>query len=457
VRSIVGSLREILGDDAIVAGSAVSAHATNYWDSSPLRAKALVRPKSTAQVSQVMQLCHAAGQSVVVHGGLTGVCGGDRSTAMDIVLSVQRLNRIEEIDSVGSTATVQAGCVLRVVQEAAAQAGLCFPLDLGARGSCTVGGNAATNAGGINVIRYGMMRDQVLGLEAVLADGTVVSSMNRMLKNNAGYDLKQLFVGSEGTLGIITRLVLKLRQETPHANTAFVALTSFDKVAELLGRVTRRLAGNLSSYEVMWGDYFRAVTELGGHQPPLGRGFPFYVVMEAQGVEEEVDSARFDSVMQAALDDGLIEDAVIPKSKHERDRLWAVREDFSAILEQKPQFLYDVSLPIRNMAAYVQAVATGLKQRWPASRFYVLGHIGDGNLHFFVSPGIESDNLHRSVDELVYAPLQEIGGSISAEHGIGVEKRDYLALSRTPVELELMRAIKRMLDPNNILNPGKVL
>jgi FAD/FMN-containing dehydrogenase len=457
VSLIVEKLREMLGDDAIVAGSAVSTHAANYWDPSPLQAKALVRPKSTAQVSQVMQLCHAAGQSVVVHGGLTGVCSGDRSTAQDIVLSLLRLNKIEEIDFVGSTATVQAGCVLRVVQEAAAHAGLYFPLDLGARGSCTVGGNAATNAGGINVIRYGMMRDQVLGLETVLADGTVVSSMNRMLKNNAGYDLKQLFVGSEGTLGIITRLVLRLRQETPHANTAFVALSSFEKVSELLICMTRRLAGSLSSFEVMWGDYFRAVTETGGHRPPLGRGYPFYVVMEAHGVEQDVDSARFEKALQAALKEGLIEDAVVPNSKQERDKLWAVREDFSAILRDKPQFLYDVSLPIRDMAAYVQTVTTGLKQRWPASRFYVLGHIGDGNLHFFVSPGIEAENLHRDVDELVYAPLQGIGGSISAEHGIGFEKRDYLALSRTPEELEMMRAIKRMLDPKNILNPGKVI
>jgi FAD/FMN-containing dehydrogenase len=457
VTSIVDRLKEILGEDAVLTGTAVSTRAANYWDPSSLQAKALVRPKTTAEVSQVMRLCNDAGQSVVIHGGLTGVCGGDRSTVSDIVLALERMSKIEEIDSRGSTATVQAGCVLRIVQDAAAKVGLYFPLDLGARGSCTVGGNAATNAGGINVIRYGMMREQVLGLEVVLADGTVVSSMNRMLKNNAGYDLKQLFIGSEGTLGIITRLVLRLRQETPHADTAFAALSSFEKVTELLSCMTRRLAGSLSSYEVMWGDYFRAVTETGWHRPPLGREHAFYVVMEAHGVEPDVDSARFEQALHSALQEGLVEDIVVPKSKQERDRCWAVREDFEAILQFKPQFLYDVSLPIPEMAAYVQTVRTQLERRWPTSRLYVLGHIGDGNLHLFVSPGVEARNLHDEVDELVYTSLPATGGSISAEHGIGLEKRDYLHLCRSPEEVGIMRAIKRMLDPKNILNPGKVL
>jgi FAD/FMN-containing dehydrogenase len=457
VNSIVDKLREILGEDAVLAGTMVGTRATNHWDPSPLQAKAVLRPKTTAEVSQVMRICHDAGQSVVIHGGRTGVCGGDRSTVLDIVLALERMNKIEEIDSWGNTATVQAGCVLRVVQEAAANAGLYFPLDLGARGSCTIGGNAATNAGGISVLRYGMMREQVLGLEVVLADGTILSSMNRMLKNNAGYDLKQLFIGSEGTLGIITRLVVRLRQETPHADTGFAAVSTFEKVAELLSFMARNVAGTLTSYEVMWGDYFRAVTEPGWHRPPLGREHAFYIVMEANGVEPEVDSARFEKALHAALQNGLIEDVVIPKSKQERDKCWAVREDFEGILQFRPQFLYDVSLPIRDMAVYIEKVKSRLERRWPENRLYVLGHIGDGNLHLFVSPGVEAENLHREVDELVYTSLPATGASISAEHGIGLEKRDYLGLSRGAEEVKVMHAIKRMLDPKNILNPGKVL
>lgn len=403
-----------------------------------------------------MRLCHEAGQQVVTHGGLTGCVDGVAVSPEQLVISLERMTAIEEIDHVGRTMTVQAGAVLESVQQAAEADGLYFPLDLGARGSCTIGGNIATNAGGITVIRYGMMRELVLGLETVLADGTVISSMNRMLKNNAGYDLKHLFIGSEGTLGIVTRAVLRLREAPATHNSALVALDCFDKVAGLLKFLERRLGGHLSAFEVMWGDYFHAVTAPGYHRAPLARDYPFYVVLEANGADPDTDAQQFLSALEEAIENDLVMDAVIPKSKRERDDLWAIREDFEAITVRKPNFLYDVSLPIRDMDAYIREVKVRLIEKWPDSTCHVLGHIGDGNLHLFVNPGFGDASLHKESDQQVYAPLIPIGGSVSAEHGIGLEKKDWLHTSRTETELALMRQLKRTLDPKNLLNPGMV-
>ena len=454
---ILDELRAALGVAQVLDSAAAAQRASSYWDPAPLKALALVRPRTTAEVSGVLKLCHARGQTVVTHGGLTGCVEGATTTAADVVLSLERMNAIEEIDPVGRTATVQAGVPLQKLQEAARAQGLLYPVDLGARGSCTIGGNIATNAGGINVIRYGMTRAHVLGLEAVLADGTVISSLNRMLKNNAGYDTKQLFVGTEGTLGVVTRAVLKLEEAPRSRNDAFCALDSFAQVAALLKRLQRDLGGQLSAFEVMWGDYYRDVTEPGLHRAPLARDHAFYVVLMAEGANPDADVAYFKGMMERVLDEGLVADAVIPQSEKETRALWEIREDFSAVYRRKPIFLYDVSLPIRDMDRYIAEVQARLKRRWPKSVCHVLGHIGDGNLHLFVYPGIDDPSLHSHSDEDVYAPLVPIGGSISAEHGIGTEKLAYLGISRSAEEIALMRALKRALDPHNLLNPGKVV
>jgi FAD/FMN-containing dehydrogenase len=458
--SMIEQLRTQLGSDFVLDSHEVRSRARNYWDSSPLLARALVRPRSTEEVSQVMRLCHAIGQSVVVHGGLTGVCDGDRSTSEDLVMSLERMTAIEEIDIVGRTVTAQAGCALQSLQTAVEREGLYFPLDLGARGSCTLGGNVSTNAGGINVIRYGMMRALVLGLEVVLPDGTVISSMNRMLKNNTGYDIKQLFIGSEGTLGVVTRMVLSLREQSVSVNTALVAVVRGNDIPELLKLMDKRLGGTLTSFEAMWGDYFRAVTAPGWHVSPMDRDHPFYVVIEAKGPHHEEDAGRFHVAIEQAFEAGLITDAVLPKTGAERQRVWAIRENFEAILQPKPVFLYDISLPLRHMIAYVDEVAAALRARWPRSLLYVLGHIGDGNLHFFIWPGDSADEtktLHAVSDEIVYRPLSQYQGAVSAEHGIGLEKKSWMPLSRSAAEIELMRALKRTIDPKGILNRGKVI
>lgn len=455
-RTLVEEVRSIVGDGGVLTGNALTGRPCSYWDPSPLSARALVRPRTTDELSRVMALCRTASQPVVTHGGLTGCVQGTIVADDEVVISLERMTDIEDIDTVGRTITVQSGAVLQNVQEAVARKNLFLPLDLGARGSCTIGGNIATNAGGINVIRYGMMRELVLGLEAVLADGTVVSSMNRMMKNNAGYDLKQLFIGSEGTLGIVTRAVLKLEEATVSRNTAVVALESFAAVTGLLQHMGKALGGTLTAFEVMWGDYFRAVTEPGWHRAPMEREHAFYVIAEATGAEPESDATRFEACLEQAVINDLIIDAVVPKSEAERNALWAVREDFEAVVQPKPTFLYDVSLPIRDMDAYIRAVKIGLERRWPEGQCHVIGHIADGNLHLFVSPGIDDESLHLEVDGEVYGALAPFNGSVSAEHGIGIEKKAWLATSRSQAEIEVMRTLKRALDPFNLLNRGKV-
>jgi FAD/FMN-containing dehydrogenase len=455
---ICADLQALLGEDAVLDPARIAQRATSYWDQSPMRAAALVRPRDAREVSAVLALCDQRGQPVVTHGGLTGVVGGATARPTDVVLSLERMTSIEEIDPVGRTATVQAGVTLQRLQEAAQAHGLAFPVDLGARGSCTIGGNVATNAGGINVIRHGMMRDHVLGLEVVLADGTVITNLNRMVKNNAGYDVKQVFVGSEGTLGVITRVVVRLAEAPVSRSTALAALSVFDRAPELLRLVQRSRGGHLSAFEVMWGDYLREVTAPGWHRAPMDRDFPFYVLLESEGGDPESDRTAFLAVMERAVDADLLADAVIAHSEAERQGLWAIREQFESLFARKPLFLYDVSLPMREMEEYVETVQRRLTARWPDSRCDVMGHAGDGNLHLFVWPGSATgDGLHALSDVDVYEPLRAIGGSVSAEHGIGLEKREHLGISRSDAEIALMRTLKRTLDPNGILNPGKVL
>lgn len=455
--NIVNSLKAELGEGAILSKDDVAKRAVSYWDNSPMQAKALLRPKSTQEVSKILQICHAHRQPVVTHGGNTTCVQGTHSTKNDIIISLERMNGITEIDTVAGTATLQAGAVLEAVQNAVKEKGLFLPLDLGARGSCTIGGNLATNAGGVNVLRYGMARSMVLGLEAVLPDGTIISSMDKMLKNNAGYDLKQLFIGSEGTLGIITNTIVKLMPCSTTTNTAFVALPDFKSVSQLLAHLKTNIGSNLSAFEVMWGSYYAAVTKPGGHRAPLDRTYPFYALFECDGSDPARDDERFWEVVETAFSDGLILDAVIPKSENERQSLWDIRDDFEDILQSKPVYLYDVSLSISSMEDYVKKVKYQLARLLPQSKVYVLGHVGDGNLHFFVQAGTEADNSRHLSDRAIYEPLREYKGSISAEHGIGLEKKQWLSQTRSSAEIALMRLLKNTLDPYKILNPGIVV
>ena len=454
-------LKNTLGEDIVITGSGIQQRACSYWDSSSTQAKALLLPRTTQQVSDALRVCHQMNQTVITQGGLTGCVEGAHSHADDVIISLERMTEIEEIDEIGSTAVIQSGAVLQTIQNTIESKGLYFPLDLGARGSCTIGGNVATNAGGINVLRYGMTRNLVLGLEAVLADGTIVSSMNQMLKNNAGYDTKQIFIGSEGTLGIVTRVVVKLFPKPTSSNTALVALDSFDQVTSLLKTMSHAMAGTLSAFEIMWGDYFQTVTEPGRVKPPMERDYPFYILLETRGNNQQDDTERFEKVLENTISSNEILDVVIPSSEAQRASIWDVREGFEVILNEKPVFMYDVSLPIKNMAEYVRAVKANLLEKWPNSECYVFGHVADGNLHIFVQPFVDTKEPNESKlrlisDKCIYEPLKSINGSVSAEHGIGTEKKLWLNHCRTEEEIHLMRLFKKSLDPKNLLNPGVI-
>ena len=449
-------IENIVGSAGILQGDALAGRSAGIWSKHELRALALVRPQSTEEVSKVLRVCLDARQPLVPAGGMTGLAGGHESTAAEVVLSTERMNRIEALDPVARTMTVEAGVILEKVHEAAAEAGLMFALDLGARASCTIGGNIATNAGGVRVLRYGMMREQVLGLEAVLADGTVVSSMFDMLKNNTGYDLRQMFIGSEGTLGIVTRAVLRLHEAPKAIQTVLLAVPSWQQVMALLRFFDAALPGTLGAFEVLWGNHYELNTgEYSRVDPPLPQGSPYYVLMDVLLADETHDRDRLEALLADRMEGGDISDGAMAYSEAERSTFWQIREDFEPEQTRHDRIYgHDISLPLELMEDYVEGIRSNITARFPDAVVYSYGHIGDGNLHTSIYPGASPDR--DAIDDMVYAPLQAIKGSVSAEHGIGLEKKAYLKYTRSEAEIELMRNIKRSMDPANILNPGKV-
>jgi FAD/FMN-containing dehydrogenase len=457
--AIIDLLIKTFGKDHLLThDEAADRVASNWRQHENLDCLALLRPKTTEQISKMLQICNEFDQPVVPHGGLTNVVGGVATKPGEIALSLERMNQIEEINVQDKTVTVQAGVVLSDLQKALADQGQHFPLDLGAKGTCMIGGNIASNAGGLQALRYGVMRNLVLGLEVVLADGTIISSMNKMMKNNAGYDLKQLFIGSEGTLGIITKAVLKMEDLPKTRCTAFIALESFEKAVQLLQYAKKHLNNGLTSFELLWQDYYTLMTSSPSpYSPPLSQTFPFYVLMETHGQDAEKDKILFEEFLEKSLEEGLIADAAIAQSQQELDWFWGIRENVELVFSvHSTVFLFDVSLAISDMDAYIKKIRTELQNIWPDLHFYSFGHMGDGNLHLFVSCGDDEASTKHLVEEIIYKPLQLIDGSITGEHGIGLEKKSWLHLSRTLEEIQLMKTIKKAFDPKGILNRGKL-
>jgi len=459
--ALLAELAQILDPAGLQTGDAIEIRFRKDWyaplGDPPL---AVARPRSTEQVSTVLAACHRHGQPVVPQGGLTGLASAATPGRGELVLSLERMRGVEEIDGQAGTMTVMAGTTLEAAQGAARDAGWLLAVDLGARGSCQIGGNIATNAGGNRVIRYGMMRDQVLGLEVVLADGTVLTSMNKMLKNNAGYDLRQWFVGSEGTLGVITRAVLRLAPLPATTQTALCALRSFDDVVRLLRHAQRVLSGRVSAFEAMWADYYALVTtRVPGVRAPLAADHPFYVLVDLQGNDAEADAAAFERMLEEAMDAGWIVDAAVAASGKEAESFWKLRDAVGEFPQMwAPNAAFDVSLPIGRIGAFAEALKAAMLAAYPTAELVNFGHVGDSNLHFSVHlPGVGSDAFPEAeIDEIAYALVKRFDGSVSAEHGIGIHKKPYLGHSRTPAELALMRTVKRALDPKGILNPGRV-
>lgn len=451
-------VRRIVGERGVLDGEALSGRPQDFWVDRPTEALGLAKPNDVQELSALLAFCHARAQPVIVEGGRTNLVSATQSNAETLLVSLERLSDIDAPDRQGMTIEVGAGAIIETIQQRCAAEGLRFGLDFGARGSATLGGALSTNAGGFQALRYGVARDQVLGLECVLADGTVLSHLTPFAKDNTGYDLKQLFIGSEGTLGVITRAVLKLHPAPSSVNTALLAFDSFDAVAETLGLMRRDLHGTLSSFEIMWAEFFHFNVDalLGGRSPIDGR-FAFYILCESEGFDPEEDAGLFERVVGQALEAGLVGDAIIATSSRQRSELWKIREDFEAEMQLfKTMIDFDISLSVASMEAFVDDVRRRLDEEVPGHLgLHVLGHLGDGNLH--LSTGLPTPEGKDHVRALVYTIIASYGGSISAEHGIGIAKRDYLHHSRTPAELAIMRLLKGALDPRGILNPGKVI
>jgi len=421
-------------------------------------AECVVRPGSTAEVAQVVALCAREEIAVVAQGGNTGLVGGSVPTGSrrEIVLSLGRMNRIRSLDTLNDTITVEAGCVLAAVQKAAEDAGRFFALSLAAEGSCQIGGNLSTNAGGVNVLRYGNAREQVLGLEVVLADGRVWDGLRALRKDNTGYDLKQLFLGAEGTLGIITAAVLRLLTRSSATATAWIALDSPRAAVELLGALRGLLGERLSAFELVSRACLDTVlAHSHGLQDPLAAPHPWYVLAE---VGDSGDPAALQERVESALGDcaerGALLDAVLAQSGEQSRDLWRIRETIPEA--QFTNVKHDISMPVSKIPEFIDRAGRSLRERFGDIDIYCFGHVGDGNLHYNI--GSEALMPRREeINRVVYDALDAFGGSISAEHGLGQLKREEIRRHKHPLELELMRSLKHALDPKGLLNPGKVL
>ena len=449
---LIDTLRSIVGPTGLL----LAADLQERHCGKPQQARVLVRPASTIEVSAVLAACHAAGIAVVPQGGLTGLVHGADSQADEVILSLERMRQISTVDITQRVLVAEAGVILQQAQAAAQALGLLVPVDLGARGSATLGGMVATNAGGNSVIRYGMMRDNVRGLEVVLADGTVLDAMNPLVKNNTGYDLKQLFIGSEGTLGVVTRVALRLCEAPAGHCTALLGLSDFAAVGHLLRRLDQALDGTLSSFEVMWPDFYRTVTTPPAlSRPPLPQHHAFYVLVETSGSAPD-QAERFERVLGLAMEDRLVTDATLARNERDRLALWALRDDVAQLRQCGPLVAYDISLRLADTGDYVEQLRRAILARWQSAKCWTFGHLGDGNVHIAVHvPDMQADD-RKEIDSLVYSPLQSLKGAVSAEHGIGLEKKAWLGVSRTPTEIALMRTLKQSFDPKGVLNPGRI-
>ncbi|MEM7044055.1 MAG: FAD-binding oxidoreductase [Pseudomonadota bacterium] len=444
----------------------VDPHSRESWGIGRGKTALVLKPADVGEVSALLKLCHEHRVSIVPQGGNTGLvwAGIPDDSGRLAVLSLSRLNRIRDIDPIGDTITVEAGVVLERVQDAAAEHDRLFPLALGAQGTCQIGGNLSSNAGGVNVLRYGMARDLVLGLEVVLADGQIWDGLKALRKDNTGYDLKQLFVGAEGTLGVITAAVLRLFPKPRETRTAWLGLPSAAKAVELFGFCRERLGDTISSFELM-GDFVvqRVIDYLPDGRQPLRTATPWHVLIEVAWSLEDGLGERLEQVLAEAMRMGLITDGTVTASEAQRKALWLIRENpTDAFANAGVVLRHDVSVPVAAVPELIEQGAVMFERTIPGIRFVAFGHVGDGNIHFnFLQPETMDGAVFRSMkDEVqtaVFDLVENLGGSISAEHGIGRLKRDDLATRKPALDLDLMRRLKTALDPHHILNPGAIL
>lgn len=458
--SFIDRLCKALRKGSVLTGTDIASRYYHDLAGKPVtQPRAVVRPRTTEDVSSLLRFCHREKVPVTTQGGMTGLVRGALPNPHEVVLSMELMTAVEEVDISSGVAVAQAGTPLQTIQDRVGQEGYMFPLDFGARGSCTIGGNISTNAGGNRVIRYGMTRDLILGLEVVTADGTVLQGLRKYIKNNTGIDLKQLFIGSEGVLGVVTRAALRIFPAPRERQVALCALPSFTQVISVLGMARKHLGGELTAFEVMWNEYYRlALERVNGMVRPLPVDYPFYVLIEASGDDADRIHADLEKLLDTAMRANMILDATLSTSNASAAAIWRIRDCSLQLARTFPyaaRIALDVSIAINRMDLYVKTIVARIKEIDPGAFTIVFGHAGDGNLHVELHHEHTPDR-RQELERLAYQITSEFGGSISAEHGIGIVKRPYLKMSRTREEIETMRTLKRALDPNNILNPGRI-
>jgi len=460
----IARFRAIVGDKYAVTDAAeIAPYLTEERDLFHGRSPLVLRPGSTAEVSAICKIASEQRIALVPQGGNTGLVGGQTPHHGEVVISMRRMDKIRDIDTASNTMTCEAGVVLQVAQQRAAEADRLFPLSLGAEGSCTIGGNLSTNAGGTTALAYGVAREMALGLEVVLADGRILNVLSKLKKDNTGYDLRNLFIGAEGTLGIITAATLKLFPKPRAIETVFVGLKSPADALKLLSIAQNEAAGSLTSFELLADIAVDFSVRHGiDIREPLTGKHPWFVLMELSSSRDDA-RGTLESILGRGMEQEIVDDAVIAANLSQRAGFWKLRDEMSAA--QKPEggsIKHDISVPVAAVPAFIAEANAAVVKLIPGARPVPFGHLGDGNIHYNVSQPIganAADFLARwhDVNVVVFEIVLRMGGSISAEHGIGVMKRDLLPTVKDPVALELMRGLKRMLDPKGILNPGKVL
>ncbi len=465
--ALLDALKAAVGSAHVLVDGDLEAYEHDWRRRYRGRALAVVRPGVTAEVAAVVAACARHGTPLVPQGGNTGLVNGSTpdGSGSQVLLNLGRMNRVREIDAANMTLTAEAGCVLQSVQEAAAAQGLLFPLSLAAEGSCTIGGNLATNAGGTQVLRYGNARDLCLGLEVVTPQGEIWSGLSGLRKDNTGYDLRDLFIGSEGTLGVITAATLKVYPQPAARMTALATLNTLTEAVQLLQLAQARLGPGLTGFEVM---NRLSLALVATHFPQIRQPLPpsdWTVLLEQSDTEGEAHArALFEGLLETAFEQGLIQDAAVAESIDQSKTMWHLRESIPLAQPQEgPNIKHDISLPVSRIAAFVASTDAALQAAHPGTRSVNFGHLGDGNLHYNLQApsGVDGTAFLRehehAVNTLVYDAVMAHGGSISAEHGVGSQKRAELAQRKSPVALQMMRAIKQALDPNGLMNPGRML
>jgi len=457
--NIIKLFETILEKSSIITGDSLKSRFYHIWKTDvPLESTCLLLPKNSDQVSSILKICNSNNQEVIIHGGLTNLVGSTKSNKSQVVLSLEKMNSIIEIDEKGKTLTCESGVIIEDIINAARTKNLLLPLNFGARGSAQIGGAVSTNAGGLRVFKYGMTRNLVLGLEAVLPDGTIISSLKKLMKDNSGYDLKQFFIGSEGTLGIVTKVVLRLYQHPKTRYTALAVTNDYEKVLNLLNFMEEKISKNLTAFELLWNDtYKQMVSDKTIYNKYVPDNYKYYVFIEYMGGDFDNDYNTFEKVVIESIDKGIVEDAVVGRDEKEQLNIWGIREDVAVLAEEKKfDQQFDISIPVAQIGEVIDKTIEELKDCDGVKTIFPFGHVADGNIHFIIGKDSDDDNLKSKINDIIYTNTEAVEGSISAEHGIGIDKKQYLIKSRSRDEIELMKIIKKSIDPKNILNPGRV-